>query len=238
MSAYVFSEDEILAVKTRFPKLELIKPGVWRGVIDFDRVYRDYRIADSYEIGIIVLAGFPQTFPVVHEMSGRIKTIQEKHGLKTVADLHYNPSNGACLCVVQEKESRLPPGSDLVFFIENLVAPYFYGLSYFDEQSRWPWKEYGHGGLGVLEHYAEQWKGSDQELMRSLMPTFSADKHWRKYRKQFISPDPNTLCFCESGINISACHEKAWEGLLKISSDLKTLKINAYKFFPRPIKKK
>lgn len=238
MSAYVFSEEEILAVKTRFPKLELIKPGVWRGVIDFDRVYRDYRIADSYDVGIIVLVGFPQVFPIVHELAERIKTIQDKYSLKTVADLHYNINNGACLCVVQEKESRLPVESNLVFFIENLVVPYFYGLSYFDEQGRWPWKEYGHGGLGVLEHYTEQWKGSNQELIRSLMPTFSADKHWRKYRKQFISPNPHTLCFCESGIDISTCHGKAWEGIMKINNDLKALKINAYKFFPRPTKKK
>jgi len=42
----------------------------------------------------------------------------------------------------------------------------------------------------------------------------------------------------KSALLIEKCHEKAWQGLLQMNRDLNTLKINIYKFFPRPARKK
>lgn len=232
-----FPKEEIDAVKARFPKLNYISIGAWKGILEFDRVYRDYRIIDSYEIGIAVQSGYPDVFPHVTELQGRALAAAKKHNKNNSLDSHWSREHGACLCVRQEQKIKFPPGSDMVFFIENLVIPYFYGLSYFEEFGSWPWREYAHGGLGLLERHAEETTESTKESLRAILPIFRDDlKNWRKFRAQFMEPRGNRACICELGLPISDCHPLAWTGIVKFHNDLKRLGLNPYKFFSRPVR--
>lgn len=233
MDFYKFSPEEVAAVKIRFPKLEYLSPGRWKGILDFDRIYKEYRIIDSYEIGIIAPSTYPGQIPIVHEFKNRPAKAAIKHHKQSVSDTHYNPERGACLCVRQEERIKFPPGSDIVFFIENLVIPYFYGLSYFEEHGRWPWREYGHGGFGPLEFYAEDKNQQTRESIQELATSIQLDKNWKKYRKQIRDPRPKSPCICGSNDPFEGCHILAWQGVSKVHYDLKALKMNVYKVFSK-----
>lgn len=240
MDLYDFSRAEIVSVRKRFPRLDCTKPGVWEGILEFDHKYRDYRIIDAYNIIIVTPPDYPDRMPLVSETAGRVFSIAKKHNLADIRDIHWTKENGACLCVRQQEKTKLPPGSDFVYFVENLVTPYFYGLSFFEEYGRWPWREYSHGGLGVLEYYAEDPTEQTKESIEKLVPVFTGDKaHWKKYRAQLVSPSINKICICGSKQSFSSCrHGLAWKGLLRLHEDLKRLGMNPYKVFSVPKEKK
>lgn len=230
MIFYEFTPEEIAAVKSHFPKLEYLSTGVWKGILEFDHIYRGYRIIDSYSIGIGVPAAYPSQFPHVTELGDRVTKAAAKYN-KSVLDAHWSQQNGACLCVKQEEKIKFPPGSDMVFFIENLVIPYFYGLSYFEEHGRWPWKEYSHGVLGILERHIEDSEKHTRESLELILPAFRDNPDWRKYRAQFVEPKGNKACLCKSGKAFSECHPLGWQGMVLLHEDLKRLNLNPYKFF-------
>jgi hypothetical protein len=234
MELYDIPTEEIVATKKRFPKLKHEKKGIWTGVLEFDREYREYRISDSFEIAVGTY-DYPTHLPFVTETGGRIKAIAEKYHLKDIRDVHWTNGSGACLCVRQEEKIKFPPGSDFVYFIDNLVIPYFYGLSYFEENGRWPWLEYSHGGLGLLEYYAKDPVEQTASSIAVLANVFTGDKdNWRKYRTQLMNPNSNKACICGSGNSFSRCsHTLAWKGLVRLHEDLKRLRLNPYKVFTR-----
>ncbi len=232
MDFHEFSSVEVAAVKSQFPKLGYISTGVWKGALEFDRVYRDYRIIDNYEISIAVPATYPDRLPHVSELGGRVVAAAKKHS-KDVLDAHWSSQNGACLCVKQEEKIKFPSGSDMVFFIENLVIPYFYGLSYFEEYGRWPWREYSHGCLGLLEFHAEDVADKTAEMIQELAVSFRNDAKWEKYRDHLLKPKPKRLCPCGSGKTFPDCHRGAWNGLIALRGDLRLLNLDAHKLFSR-----
>src|ERR1700684_1267857 len=94
--------------------------------------------------------------PALFETGGRTAAIAAKYGIEDHRDLHRNPGTGAaCLCVKQEERRRFPKGANLPHFIEELVVPYLFGLSHFDDHGKWPWPDFSHGTLGIAEYYAE-----------------------------------------------------------------------------------
>lgn len=231
---YEFSKSEINEVYHKFPKLKLTQKGVWEGTIDFDRTYRDYRIIDNYQIRIIIPDNYPDSIPFVQEIGGKAKAIAEKYNIKDPRDFHWNPGNGtACLCVKQQEKIKFPPGSTLVSFIENLVISYFYGLSYFKDHKKWPWREYSHGGLGILEYYAENPVEQTKDTLETLSVVFRDDVNWKKYRKHIKNPTNNKSCICGSKEPFAQCHSLAWQGLMRLHDDIHRLKLNAYKLFSK-----
>ncbi len=232
MDYHEFSEREITAVENRFPKLKLIEPGAWEGSVDFDHVYQEYRILGSFTVRLVASAGYPDKMPVAYDSGGRAKEVGRKHGVSDLRDIHFNPGDGTiCLCVRQEESKKFPLGSDLVYFIDHLVIPYFYALSYYDERQSWPWREYSHGGLGMLEHYAEDATEQTRDSIKLLASYFHDDIHLNRYKKQLREPKENKECMCGKRKPILVCHPLAWSGLLKLHEDMGRLKLNPYKLF-------
>jgi hypothetical protein len=234
-----FTREELAEIKQRYPKL---KQGVlgpfktWEGVVNFNKSYREYPIVDSFGIKIVLPDNYPNQIPWVQETGGRIEKIAKKYGITDLRDLHVNPSpkdRTVCLCVKQEEKIKFPPGSKLPDFIENLVVPYFYGISYFEENRRWPWREYSHGGLGMLECYAEDSAEQTEESLKWLATVFTGDTNWKKYRGQVQNPKEGKVCVCGSGKPFIEHHNLAWRGLMKMHEDIRRLKLNAYKLFSK-----
>lgn len=229
---YDFSEEEISAVRNKFSKLELIQPGTWKGILDIDAVYNGHRIQDFFEVLIVATDKYPEEIPMIAEVGGRTKAIGDKYNLKDRRDLHYNLANGiACLCVKQEEKIKFPPGSNLVNFIDNLVTPYFYSLSYFDQNGKWPWGERSHGGLGLLEFYAENPVTQSKEEIENLVKVFRQDKNWKEYNKQIRKLSGGRSCLCGSGRPFKKCHSQAWQGIKRLVEDSKKLRINIDSMF-------
>ena len=132
---YDFSQEEINLVQAKFPKLKLEQQGIWKGDLDFFAEYEGCQIKDSFKICIITPDTYPSRLPFLIEIGGRTQAIVQKYKIADLRRLHCNPrqQNTACLCAKQEEKIKFPPGSNLVFFIESLVVPYLFGLSYFEK---------------------------------------------------------------------------------------------------------
>ena len=224
---FEFSEKEIAEVKRKFSKLDLVRPYTWKGVLNLYAEFNGYPIRDSYEIEITASGEYPAQVPFMREVGGRTRAIAQKYKLNDLRSLHYNLSNGtACLCVKQMEKGRFPPGSNLVTFIDDLVIPYLYGLSYYDKNGRWPWIEYNHGSLGLLEFYAEDESEQTKESIQQVVAQVRLEINWKEYHKQFRKPSPEKLCVCGSRKPFQKCHPRAWPGVLRLHADLKRFQLN------------
>lgn len=218
---YSFSQTEVADIKKHFPDLELVEQGIWRGTLKFFHVYRDYRIADEYEVEISVPDDFPTTLPRMSEIGGKTEATAAKYQITDLRDLHRNPGDGtACVCVKQEEHVKIPVGSSLVDYINILVIPYLYGLSYFNEQGKWPWSDYGHGFRGIIEFYGESSTPQGKELVNYLvcMLVFEADKS--AYIAQLTKLNPDAPCICGKYLTIAACHPNLLLGIERFRADI------------------
>jgi len=232
---YIFSEEEIEAVRVKFPKLEFKGEGVWKGIIDVYAKYKEYPIIDdSFEVLIFAPSRYPLQLPYLVESGGRTKKIAEKHNITDLQDLHCNTKDNytACLCARREEKKKFPPGSNLTVFIENLVIPYLYGLSYFEKCGKWaPWGELSHGALGSLEYHVETTDKVTEELIREISLDLRSDENWKYYNKQLRQPSGRKRCVCSSGEPFEFCHKKAWEGLLRLHAEISNFNLNANQLF-------
>lgn len=218
-----FSAEEVAQVKERYPSLDYLGDGVWEGPFQLSATYNGKQIIDLFRIRIIANGNCPGGIPALREVGGRVQAIVSKYRVE-LADVHYNKSsNTACVCVKQEETVRFPPGSKLPTFIEGLVVPYLYGLSFFDETGRWPWAEYSHGALGLLEFYTQDVSTPTREDLVEVGRLIRADLNWREYSKQLRRPSSERKCLCGSGQAISKCHYDAWQGVIKLHALLKGL---------------
>jgi len=234
MEFYEFSQEEVLSISSCFPELKIVRSGVWEGIIEIHETYREYRIRDRYAIRIETPVGYPSVLPVLSEIGGRTKAIAKKRGLTDLRSLHCNPHNEtACVCVKQEEKLKFPSGSSLVHYLRTLAIPYLYGLSFYDEQGCWPWKEYSHGGIGLLEFYADDPTDLTKENIEEVAASFRAEDQWKEYAKQIRKPSANRGCVCGSGKPFRKCHADAWMGVLRLVADLKRLGIDPYKLYRR-----
>ena len=235
MHDYVFSEEEIAEIKKEFHKLHLKKSG-WEGAIDFYAQYEGHSIPirDSYKVAIDIPDRYPVEIPALREIGGRTQAIAKKYKKEDLRTLHFNSGNGtACVCVKQEEKRKFPPGSTVFNFLNDLVIPYLYGLSFYDENGRWPWREWSHGPLGLLEFYAEDQMDKTIDMIEDLAAVFKIDLKWEKYRDHLQHPRPKKLCVCGSNKMFPDCHGLAWKGILALRGDLKRLRLDAYKLFSR-----
>lgn len=133
----------------------------------------------------------PRGWPNVFESGGRRLEIAERIGVDVI-DLHFYGDDSCCLGLLYYPEQHLT----IDRFMIELVAPFFYRLSYAGkhgiEAARSDlWGEYSHGGMGVLEHRTELgWIASQR-------------------------PGRNSACPCGSGIKYKRCHLDEVEAFMR-----------------------
>lgn len=140
-------------------------------------------ICDAFELHIALdseSASF-RGWPKVYVVGGRAGSIAEKCGVE-IRDLHVEEDSSCCLGI------RYTPERDrtLQRFLEEIVIPFFYRLSYTDrygiDAARSElWGEYAHGDAGGLQH-------------RRAMAEFAARSEGR-----------NRPCPCGSGLKYKRC---------------------------------
>jgi hypothetical protein len=99
------------------------------------------------------------------------------------------------------------------------VVPFFYGLSYYDRHSKWPWSEYSHGDLGIFEFYVENKKNDNNpKLVKTCYDSLSEiGKKLIIDKKRIKGHWP---CICGSKEKFRKCHKLALEGLWALKNDL------------------
>lgn len=170
------------------------------------------------------------------EIKGSIETSALVLPLLYVADVehsanrHFNQTDGAaCLCSPLETEEFLQPNFDLHKFLDRLVLPFLYGQLYFDQHGRWPWPDYAHGIIGLLESYFRiQNPNKGFECLNAL----SQDSSWPRIKALLVSKQPmkgHNLCFCSKRNHIRSCHPDAWLGIRKLHHDVRMAMIDCRK---------
>jgi len=227
----VFSDEEIAAVKARYPGLDRTGPGAIEGTLNMEAVFDGQSLKDSFQVRITATNPNSDRVPALYENGGRTKAIADKYGFSDLRTLHRNMDGTACVCVKQVEKRKFPPGSDLLVFIEELAVPYLYALVHYEKNERWPWGEYSHGTLGLLEFAADDQDEQTREDIEQIAATVRRDMHWKRYVKHLRNANSGKTCPCGSGKKFDVCHERAHRGLLRLNTDLKRLKLNPYKLF-------
>jgi hypothetical protein len=229
--AAVFSDEEIAAAKTRYPNLNRTGPGSVEGMLRMEAVYNGETLSGDFQIRITASNPNSDLVPALYETGGRTEAIAAARGITDLRTLHRNRDGTACVCVKQIERRKYPPGSDLPVFLEELAVPYLFALIHFEKTGEWPWGDYSHGVLGLLEFAADDQNETSKEDVELIAETVRRDMHWKRYVKHLRKPGVGKTCPCDSGRPFDACHERAYRGLLRLSADLKRLKLNPYKLF-------
>lgn len=138
-------------------------------------------------------------------------------GLEANPARHINRSDGtACLGSPLDEGKYLIPEFRFQPFFEELVIPFLYGQLFFSREGFWPWPDYDHGSIGLLESYARL---ADSSMAEKCLKKLSNDKEWpviRALLRQRSDLKGHTLCFCESKGKMKNCHPEALDGLKKL----------------------
>lgn len=181
------------------------------------------RIQDEYQIEIIFKNSEHSDLPQVYEKGGRIASVAANQRRK-LEDLHINQGlNGvACLCANIEEANWLPNGFNLQDFFNNLVIPFFYGQHYFEKNGVWPWKEFSHGLVGLLESYLKQ-ENITKEKIEEFLSRLRKRQDWQSFQICLSSQKKikgHHICLCGRPEKFRNCHNDALHGLWKLKEDI------------------
>ena len=150
-------------------------------------------------------------------------------------DLHIiMPSGNACLCFIFDKDHYLPKGFNIPDFFHNLLVPFFYAQSYYENNNKWPWGEYEHGLFALFEWYAESRKQASIDMINECFNfiEFYKNKGYKPAEiiqslfKQNHEIKGHQPCVCGSSIKFRNCHPRIFNGLWKLKKDIDLLKYN------------
>lgn len=220
-------KEDVEFIKERYPALIISQENPLKisGILKFHAKFQEEEIRDNYEIELEHVEG--RVFPRIKEIGSKIADVaREKR--KRLEDMHINTGDVNSVCLCSPLEEKLYEKQDLSVrsFIEKYVVPFFYEQSYFSKNNRWPWGEYGHGIIGVLESYLDY--KTEEETVRLFLQVLK--EHCLKYNinynrygeqlKQKTIKGRNRCPVCVSGMRWEKCHEKSLEALRKLKKDM------------------
>ena len=152
-------------------------------------------LCDTFQVSIHLDCSDRNGWPKVYETGGRCQAIAESRSIPFI-DLHLYDDDGAC-CLGQ---NCAPAGNlTLGHFIEELVIPFLYRLSYVDrfglETARNDlWGEYSHGDIGTLEYREELRRFAQANAGRNqTCPCGSGQKYKRCHLEEVEAAKRNGL---------------------------------------------
>jgi hypothetical protein len=143
---------------------------------------------DSYDV-LININSYPNTFPTVHEIGGRIPKKMDRH---------IYPNSGSCCFTTRAKSQILLKTvvKSLLDFIDEILVRYLENNSYYELNNRYYTEEYSHGKLGIIEGYKDILQVDDSiKVARALIKVVKS--------KKFVI---HQNCYCDSGKKLRKCH--------------------------------
>ena len=220
MSFLCLTEKDILLIKeTQSQLIYDPKNNIFSGFLQFECEYQGYMIKDKYKLEIDFNNQRP--LPLVKETNGKIEKISKDKNLNLL-NLHINYGDidkGLCLCsrfeafkYIDKLKNSLSPGVD---FIQELVIPFLYGISYFKKNNRFPFGELEHSNKGLIKaikdnkeylKYLEPYlKTYPEEATKFIIEyVYSLNLEDIIYKNKKIGR--NKPCPCNSGSKYKKCH--------------------------------
>ncbi|MDN3643619.1 hypothetical protein QWY87_12955 [Lutimonas halocynthiae] len=161
---------------------------------------------DFYQIKID-LKPYPEFFPLVYELDGRIPRRIERHV--------YSDSGSCCFTTKARSQILLKTKiTSIYLFIKNIVIPYFQNNSYYEINMKYKTDEYSHNGEGVIEGYRDILQiHNDLKIAELLFNRYKGGK--LKVRD---------LCYCGSNIKLKKCtngiHDICYRDFKKIDKNI------------------
>lgn len=157
-------------------------------------------LIDTYSIEILATKKFPESFPMVFEVGGKIPINYDWHV--------YETDGHCCIKTTPEEMLACKKGITLSSFIEDEVKPYFFNQT-FRRLNGYFYQERSHGAKGWVEYFEEVFKTDDTNLIRQGL----------KFIKKRQKPNRTSLCFCGSEQKYRHCHRDTFEKLVLLSDD-------------------
>lgn len=183
------------SVKENYPKLKFYtikgKILILKGEIELK--YNN-QILDKYNLEIFFPEDYPSNPPLLREADERIPRIRDRH---------INKQGDCCLFPRIALKEIWDANPNILYYINELVVPFFAHQSYFERYGEWKNKGYAHGAEGIIEFYKEKCNiDSIDILVIMLQKLFNNEKIGR-----------NDPCFCKSGKKLKRCHESIYDKL-------------------------
>jgi hypothetical protein len=161
-----------------------------------DIIDNNGKLWDNYQIEIHINSDFPNRFPTLFEVGGKIP--------KTVNWHIYGNSGSCCLTVPQKEIVACRKGITLIKYVDEWVIPYLANQTHRFLTGSYANGEYAHNKLiATLEFYQDLFKTKDVRQVLQRM-------YWI-----VNNPKPNrtAFCFCGNKIKFRKCHREAYESI-------------------------
>lgn len=161
---------------------------VLKGRFTFKRTYMgENEIEDSYNIAIQVHNNFPRTIPKAEDIEGRIP--RDGH-------YHVNPDGSFCLGSPLRLLLVLSQNPSLIDFMELLLVPYLYAVSYkLKNGGEFIFGELKHGLDGELSDYENLFQVHGKSAVKNTLIALSTKKRIANKK----------ICPCSCGYRLGVC---------------------------------
>ncbi|MHB1000804.1 MAG: YecA family protein [Armatimonadota bacterium] len=182
-----FIREHFEELVKQYPSL-ILDSGVERNVVTgdlkFSAEYGDTTLVDCFAIQISIPSDYPESPPSVKETGGRIP-----------ADFHKLDDDSLCLAAPFEILRKFSCNRSLLGFVKDLLIPYLFSFSYWEQNGVMPYGELAHGAKGILEYYVDLFNVSSSTTALKLLKIL-AEGSYKGHHD----------CPCGSGRKLRDCH--------------------------------
>ena len=194
--------NDWISVSERYPQLLLCSDSTYsqiRGYLDIIDAHGT--LVDTYELMIRPQDSYPNSFPLVYEIGGKIP--------KNI-DWHVFESDGH-LCIATWPVEKLRCSEDFTLgsFIEQDLKPYLFNQTYRRIQGYFL-HDRAHGFYGEWQEYQDTFKTANPIKIISLLD----------YILKRNEPIRVADCFCGSSLKYRKCHRDTFRRLNKLSDNV------------------
>jgi len=174
-------------------------------------IFEGELFSDSFQLEITVFSDFPRSAPEVKELEKRVRDVNYRG--------HVYSDRTLCLEVNTRIIIELDSTPRLSYFSERFIKPYLLGFLYYQKHQRFPFGDYSHGSVGLLEFYCREFN-VDSRLKAKQLLGLVFDDNFKGHRD----------CPCGSGKRYRNCHSDQISSFRKSKfidnyfSDYKTVK--------------
>ncbi len=203
------TKKDIGWIKQKYPKLERKSDTIWLGELKFNREFKGVSISSSYSLEINFEPKQGSMLPQVKELGNKIDKISKELNLPII-DLHINNDKTICLCIYKKEKEYFANGFSVQVFFEDILEPYLYWVTYYQQHKMQPWDGYAHGEFGYLELYAEN------EISIDELKEYISIEKLLEYKKM----KGHHSCLCGSKKILRKCHVLIYSAVYKLKKEL------------------